>query len=107
MFYEFNNIGRESWEFPFLGSELLTPATNCHKKFKSAEMSARNQLADLMRDPHVSQHDPRIADLKRQIEHNGKQAESCAVFMTCFEREPDRKFQLSLGDVVFFGLEKQ
>ena len=107
MFYEFSHISREQLKFPYKGSELLEPAKECYQKYKQVEMKARNELAKLMIDPNVSQNDSRIGVLKSCIEHNGKQAEACSVFVSAFTRQPDRDFHLSIGDVVFFGLNKE
>uniref|UniRef100_A0A6M3KVN2 Uncharacterized protein n=1 Tax=viral metagenome TaxID=1070528 RepID=A0A6M3KVN2_9ZZZZ len=107
MFYEFKSINRETWKYTYCGRELLEASVGCYKQYHECEMDARTRLASLMIDPNVRQDDNRIADLKRDIEHNGKQAEACSVFMTAFEREPDRDFYLALGDVVFFGLNKE
>ena len=104
MYFDNSVTGRETWKYSYTGEELWAPAADCLKKFTDGEREARNSLADLLRDPNVSQDDQRIKDLRVAIEFNGRQREACKVFAREFNRTPEREFHLSLGDVVYFGL---
>lgn len=104
MFYDFSSTSREGWKYTYKGKELANLAKYKRDLFHDKEMSARDRLAKLLKDPKVSQDDRRIEDLKRDIEHNGKQYEACKVFYHEFSRAQDKDFYLSLGDVVYFGL---
>lgn len=61
-------------------------------------------MADFMKDMSVSNNDSRVTDAKDQITNFGTLKEQCAVFKHEFARNPDKSYELGLGDVTFFGL---
>lgn len=95
---------RMEWEYTYKGSELLNKAVLLRERFAAKELEARNKTADLLRDVNVNQNDSRFNELKREITTNGTLKEQCDVFVHQFSREPDREFNLGLGDVTFFEL---
>jgi hypothetical protein len=104
MYTEFSLTSRSKWKYTYKGSELAPLAMKVHSEFSKKEMNARRDLAILLGDPNIGHEDKRIRELKSEIENNGVQREQCAVFAHEFQREPDKTYLLSLGDVVFFGL---
>jgi len=102
MYFEYQNAGRENLKFTYKCEDLIEPARRKLDEFSFNELKCRNALADLLRDPNVSQSDKRISDLRKEIESNGRQAEACRVFTHEFIRNPTREVHLTLGDVVFF-----
>ena len=93
---------RSEWEYHWTGKDLLPFTEKLFKKHSEAEIVARNKLADLFKDTNVSQSDRRIEDLKDSIARNGTIKEQCEVWLLEFNRNPDRIFNLGLGDVTFF-----
>ena len=105
MYHDFQSVNREGWKYNYKGSELLAAAQTKWKEFLTAEKSARKKVSDLMGDIRVSAESREVQEAKRDVEFNGKNREACAVYVHEFARTPDREFNLSLGDVVFFGLQ--
>ena len=95
---------RTEWEYGWYGSELKPFAQRLHKKHAELEATSRNVMATLLQDPSVAQSDRRMADLKEDIKTHGTIKEQCEVWILAFCREPDRMFNLGLGDVTFFEL---
>lgn len=95
---------RNEWTYRYTGRELLSAATELYKQFYEQEQTARNKMVDLMKDMNVSQSDPRVAEAKRDIQTFGSQKEQCQVFKHEFKRNPEKIYELGLGDVTFFGL---
>jgi len=104
LFNDNNHPVRHSWEYNYAGKELLVAATAKYKEMKAREMAARNNLADLLKDPAVSPQDKRIEQYKREIEKCGSESEQCVVWCHEFARNPDREYLLGLGDVTYFNL---
>jgi hypothetical protein len=104
MYNDFRSTGRESWKYSHKGSELISLAKRKRDEFYEKEMSARRDLAALLKDPKVGPSDKRLSDLKTEIEFSGNQREQCEVFVFEFEINKDKEYLLSLGDVVFFDL---
>lgn len=99
-----SHTNREDWKFTYKGYEIREAADRLRLEFRAKELSARGELSVLLSDPKISQDDPVIERLRREITSYGRDAEACAVFQHEFKRMPDREFHLSLGDVVYFGL---
>ncbi len=95
---------REEWVYTFVGKDLLPYAQAQYKAYLRQEMAARKKMSAMIADVKVNQRDPELDQTKREIESKSKIREQCAVFVYSFQREPDRKFELSLGDVTFFGI---
>ena len=72
--------------------------------FSNQEQNARNQVAELLKDPSIHHNDKAVKDLKDEIAFCGPEREKCLVFKHEFKRNPDREYHLTLGDVVFFGI---
>ena len=104
MYNDFRQPTREGWKYPYKGGDLLETAKQKHAEYLAAEKEARSVVANLIGDIQVSHDSKDMRDAKTAIEHNGNLREQCAVFIHEFERNPEREFNLSLGDVVFFNL---
>jgi hypothetical protein len=98
------NEGRTSWNYKYLGSELLEAATRLYREYLSKETEAREKMAEYMRDMTISNNDRKVEDAKRDIATFGKLKEQCEVFKYEFARKPNVEYELGLGDVTFFGL---
>lgn len=107
MHTEFRITGREGWKYDYTGAELLEAAKRVLEGFQSKEMLDRDQMARMMRDSAVPANSPDVDKLRKEIQFSAEQVEMCRVFVHEFARKPDRTFNLSLGDVVYFGLERQ
>lgn len=95
---------REDFRYEYKGSELLSYAEQAYLRYLKAEVEARERASDLLKDMAVKQNAPELEKCRQDIERFGKIREQCAVWVHQFRREPDRAFQLQLGDVTFFGL---
>jgi hypothetical protein len=104
MFNDNRNTNRDGWRFTYLGSDLLPFARKKYAAFTAAELKARSELADKMKDPIVSLKDPKIDELKGQIEYNGNEREKCMVWVHEFGRAGSNTYTLGLGDVTYFDL---
>ncbi len=104
MYNDHVSMGRTKWTYKYKGSELVGPATSLYKRYRSEEESARNEIASLMKDMRVSNNDNRMDQLKIKINDVGTLKEQCLVFKHEFARNPEKEFELGLGDVTFFGL---
>lgn len=101
-----DNLGahRTGWSYPYKGCELLESASALYKEYFAKEQEARNKMSDFMKDMNISQNDPRIEQTKREIVSFGTLKEQCMVFKHEFKRNPDKVYDLGLGDVTFFNL---
>ena len=107
MYHDFSNTARSNWKYGYKGRDgLLDAAKNKFEYFKAKETEARQKMAALMTDSRVSPSEKEVTDTRKDIESFATHAEECMVYVHEFERNPDREFLLSLGDVVFFGLAK-
>lgn len=103
-----DNVGskRTNWTFTYLAKDLIKSASHLYEQYHSKEESARNRMADLMKDMSVYNTDRRVEDCKRDIISFGTLKEQCAVFLHEFTRNKDKEYSLGLGDVTFFELAK-
>jgi hypothetical protein len=46
----------------------------------------------------------KVDKVKKIVEDSAMQREICEVYLHEFKRRPDREFNLTISDVVFFGL---
>jgi len=99
-----SNTKREGWLYTYKGKELLPYAKTAYQTYLRAELKAREKMSKMISDIKVNNRDPELDQAKREIENNGKIREQCAVFVYQFEREPEREFNLAIGDVTFFGI---
>lgn len=106
MYHEFRNTSRSGWKYNYKGSDLLPYAKKCLAQYYEAEKAARQSMSKLITDLNRHQDDPDIAKCRKAIEDNGTQREELMVLVHEFARLPDREYNLSLGDVVFFGMMK-
>lgn len=104
MHNDFSSVSREQWLYTYSGRELLPHAEDQYKAYLRQEMAARKKMSAMIADVKVNQRDPELDQTKREIESKSKIREQCAVYIHQFKREPDRAFELSLGDVTFFGI---
>ena len=107
MYHEFGHgNNRDGWKFTYKGSELTEAAKTKVKLFDDMETKARTEYAALLTDRTKSASGGRAEALKKRIAFAGGELEKCRVWALEFERFGDREYQLSLGDVVYFGLVK-
>jgi hypothetical protein len=104
MYSEFRDTSRTGWKFSYKGSDLVAAAQAKLAEYTRRETEARQEMSKLMADMRVSPTGEDCSKLKSAIENYGTIREQCQVFAHEFARTPDREFNLSLGDVVFFGL---
>jgi hypothetical protein len=104
MFNDFRNTSREGWKYAYLGKDLLAAAQAKLQELYQQEAEARAAVSRLTADMQVHHEDKRILAAKQEIESAGNQREQCEVFVHEFARNPDREYNLSLGDVVYFKL---
>jgi hypothetical protein len=104
MFNDNLSPNRHGWTYTYTGLELLPHAQRLYKELFGKEQAARNTMATFMRNMDVSQNDPRVQEAKRDITNYGTLKEQCSVFQHEFARNPDKTYELGLGDITFFGL---
>lgn len=102
MYNDDRGTKREGWVYPYKGSDLLPFARRKLAEHRDAERAAREYVSEKIRD--AGNNDDGIEKARRDIAVHGNTREQCQVFAHEFERNPDREFTLSLGDVVFFGI---
>ncbi len=106
MFNDNVSPGRTKWTYTYKGKELLNAAITLHREFETKESEARNTMAGYMKDMKISNSDPKGDNCKDQIRTFGTLKEQCTVFKHEFNRNPEKEYELGLGDVTFFGLAK-
>src|SRR4051812_40066156 len=104
MYNEFRNTNREGWRYSCAGGALLEFARAKLAYHTDQELAARRTVQARIADPTISRKDDELQKAEKAIDEHGNLREQCAVFVHEFARTPDREFQLSLGDVVFFGI---
>lgn len=104
MYNEFKDRNREAWKFSYKGYELSQAATKKVAFYKAEEEKFRTKMTEALADRSIAVNSGRVDKAKRRLEAAAVQAENCEVFLHEFKRTPDREFQLSMADVVFFGL---
>jgi hypothetical protein len=104
MFNDNQSAQRLHWTYKYTGKELLPSATRLYAKFYLKEEEARNKMAEYMKDMNISNTDRRVEEAKRDIVSFGTLKEQCEVFQHEFARNPDKEYELGLGDVTFFEL---
>lgn len=97
---------RTHWFFKYKAKEILPYAQKLLTFHSAKEKEAREKTASLLVDVNVNQSDPRFAELKKEITHHGTMKEQCEVFVHQFSKEGDIEYELGLGDVTFFELNK-
>ena len=104
MFNDNVGAGRTGWTYIYTGEQLLAPAIKLYSEYRSKEEKARNHMADYMKDMTIPNNDRRVEEVKRDIVTFGTLKEQCDVFRHEFKRNPNKEYELGLGDVTFFGL---
>lgn len=104
MFNDNQSANRLHWTYKYTGKELLTSAANLYARFYVKEEEARNKMAEYMKDMSISNTDRKVEEIKRDIVSFGTLKEQCEVFQHEFSRNPDKEYDLGLGDVTFFEL---
>jgi hypothetical protein len=104
IFNDYRNTNRDSWRFTYTGQELLAHALKKYDFFTSQETEARNSMAGMLKDPSVRASDPKIDELKKNIEFWGCEREKCIVWVHEFKRSPQKEYSLTLGDVSYFDI---
>lgn len=98
------NANRSHWTYKYKGSELLAKATSLYNSYYKKEEDARLRMSALMQDMTVSNSDRRVEEVKKEISSYGTVKEQLLVFKHEFARNPDKEYDLGLGDVTFFEL---
>lgn len=106
MFNDYRNVSRENWKYSYKGKDLLPFAQKKYDFFTQRERENRNEMAALLKDENVRASDPKIEELKSDIERYGSEREKCIVWVHEFQRQPDMDYSLSLGDVTYFDIAK-
>lgn len=105
MYHEFrNDCKRTGWLFTYKASEIIECARDRLAHYTKLEHDARKIISELMLDKTVASSDKRIEDARSAVAHNGAIVEQLDIWVHEFHRNPDREYQLALGDVVFFEL---
>ena len=104
MYFDHSITSRHGFSYPYKGAELVDKAFDRLRETAGRQREVREEVIKLTADPHVSPSDNRNLIAKKQLEALGKEVEELTVHAHQFRREPDRTFNLSLGDVVYFGL---
>ncbi len=104
MFNDNQSANRLHWTYKYFGKELFLSAKNLHNRYLLKEAEARNKMAEYMKDMTISNSDRRVEEAKRDIVSFGTLKEQCEVFQHEFWRNPDKEYELGLGDVTFFEL---
>ena len=107
MFNDNVSAGRTSWTYKYKGSDLFAAASKLYTEYRTKEEESRNLMAIYMRDMKIANNDRRVEDTKREIVSFGTLKEQCAVFKHEFARNPNKEYDLGLGDVTFFGLTEE
>lgn len=106
MYHEFRSGNkRDGWMFTYNGIDLLSYARERLAHYSALETAARETVAALLMDKDVAASDRRITESREAVERNGSLHEQLIVWVHEFARVPNREYFLSLGDVVFFGLQ--
>ena len=104
MYTDYQIASRDGWKFLYVGKDLAGPALAKYKDVYDRERQARQQVANLTADMHVSVSDDRLVAAKRDIEKYGTEREKLQVFVHEFRRNPEREYHLSIGDVAYLAL---
>lgn len=107
MFNDNVSARRTEWTYTYTGKELLVKAKMLLGRHTESEQAARNKTAEMLQDVSVNQNDSRFAELKGRITFHGTMKEQCAVFVHEFSRSLAREYELGLGDVTFFEMDKK
>ena len=100
------NARRERWTYQYFGEELAPYARELVAWYKEYELHAREQVAQLLRDPTVSHNDERIVTYKKDIERFGREHEACKVYLHQFTEAPTLVYRLHISDIVYFRIVK-
>jgi hypothetical protein len=95
---------RSTFRYPYKGGDVLSHAEARLKQKCEEEREARELVIKLTRDPKVSPTDRQVEEAKRNVVSAATVVEELGVYVHEFRRNPEREYNLSLGDVVFFGL---
>lgn len=104
MFNDNVGAGRTGWTYKYTGEQLLPSAVRLYKEYYAKEEKSRIYMSEMMKDMNISNTDRRVEDTKREIVTFGTLKEQCDVFRHEFRRNPEKEYELGLGDVTFFGL---
>ena len=104
MYLDNTYSSRTGFRYEYTGEQLKSFAEIKLVEMCCQEKKARQSLIEFTKDPNINPNDQRLVDVKRSVEKHGALVEELSVHLHEFIRSPERKFSLSLGDVVFFGL---
>lgn len=104
MYLDNTHTSRSGFRYTYQGQELLPYAEARLKEKCVEERAAREEVIRLTRDPAVNPGDVKVEQAKRNVLATATVVEELGVYVHEFGRNPEREFNLSSGDVVFFGL---
>lgn len=104
MYNDFRDTNRDRWRFTYLGKDLLRYAEKRQKALHVHEDELRQKIVTVMGNKSVSVTSERVKKLEAEISKTATQAEQFDVYVHEFERHSDKEFQLSIADIVFFGI---
>jgi len=106
MYLDFSKTTRDDWKYTYQGQEISPYAENLLEKYINKESDLRKKISEQLMDFTTSVTSEKSNELKRELDNIGRIKETLEVFVHEFRRTPVREFHLSVGDVVFFGLNK-
>jgi uncharacterized membrane protein len=104
MYLDNTHTSRTGFRYTYKAEEMLPHAEDRLREKIDEERDAREEVISLTRDPSVNPQDRRVEEAKRRVVTAATAVEELSVYVHEFGRQPDREYNLSLGDVVFFGL---
>jgi hypothetical protein len=104
VYHDNTNTSRSGFRYTYKGKDLVNFVIKKLKDKCGEQKRAREEVIRLTRDPAVSSTDRKVEDAKRDVTTAATVVEELSVYAHEFQRYPEREYNLSLGDVVFFGL---
>jgi hypothetical protein len=104
MYLDNTNTSRSGFRYTYTGQQILPYAQDLLIKKCEEERQARQEVIRMTRDPTINTQDRRVEEAKRAVTTSATLVEELSVYVHEFSRNPSREYNLSLGDVVFFGL---
>jgi hypothetical protein len=104
MYLDNTHTSRSGFRYAYTASDLLPHAQARLAEKIAEERLAREEVITLTRDPSINPQDRRVEEVKRRVVAAATVVEELSVYVHEFARCKDHEYNLSLGDVVFFGL---
>ncbi len=104
MYNDFHDTSRSRWRFTYTAQQLLRYAEKRLTALNKIEEVLRKKIAEAMGNKNISVTGDRVKKLETEISKVATQAEQFDVYVYEFKRVPDKEYQFSVSDVVFFGI---